>query len=487
MRQLPIGRVAAIAAIAVLSVAAVPSVSAGRLAFSVWLRLGAYELAGFSMDGMDSRYIGAQGRLGLEYAAAPGLTLFATAGRRGPSGYDGPLSRRYLTAQYGRVHRFTGGQWWPRVESAGIDWRVTGNIWAQAGMIKPLETGLISVDQKFANFGLSGGAAFPRGFVRFHWDKPDLNNRWDLGEKTDGELFFEGDDTRADFLQGVAGANGRRWSVTAGLSALIDRTPPDRRVAWFGQQINRDVLGLATVAGTWRCPLLDLRTEYARNFGRASGPMAEMRHEGWFVQAEGRFRGLWVEPGFRVIRATGQQMSKVGYFSGRPEISTNRAFSVYSPANLLLFDTRYPIFVGPYIMTGSGYALNYGIMRPGLFGDPHVPENLRANALTVDINRGARFTAQIAWWRMETDVPAVGMRGGAVINLPRDLGEEWNVYARYQVTPSCSVNIIGGVLELGDYYRAKRDDLNPYWIFPLPPDQSSERMYQLEIGWEWML
>ena len=57
---------------------------------------------------------------------------------------------------------------------------------------------------------------------------------------------------------------------------------------------------------------------------------------------------------------------------------------MYSPTNANLSDTIYPAAYGPYLATGGGYALNYGVARSSVFGDPYQLNDLILPNMGVD-------------------------------------------------------------------------------------------------------
>jgi hypothetical protein len=450
--------------------------------WSGWARLGVDSFDGLPVEDPTAAYAGMQWQLGADWRPMVGLRLEATLARRGGSYYDQPLSGN-VTTIFGRRPRARGSEWLPRVETLTGVWTSPRGWRVQLGLFRPLAAEAITASNKYPNYGCSLAHRLLGIELELLYFRLDLNNRWRLGERSPGEQLFEGEKTRADFFQLLLARTRPRWRVELFGSLLADNTPASSRQSLFERPYDRDRLGIIGAFLRHDTLFSALRLELARNLGRAEGPEGNLRHRGWFVYCSGRWINGYLDPGIELWRATGNRVGKLAYFTGQPDLDDNRAFSIYSPADFGLFDSRYPRLIGPFVLLGSGFAFNYGLPRPGTFGDPHLPDDLRLLGLSLETARWSVFLLKLSWWRAEADQVPVGQRGDRVIDLPRALGTELDLYAEYRLSLRFSLRLLAGIFRPGAYYLAERTDDDPYGIYPRR-DSPPDRVVQLELGLE---
>ena len=103
---------------------------------------------------------------------------------------------------------------------------------------------------------------------------------------------------------------------------------------------------------------------------------------------------------------------------------SNNSFSVYSPTNANLFDTMYPASYGPYVATGGGYALNFGIARLSIFGDAYQLNDLILPDVGVDIKVTDKWSVSFDYWYLRSFEHAIGIQNSRAVTLSSDLGHE---------------------------------------------------------------
>jgi hypothetical protein len=143
----------------------------------------------------------------------------------------------------------------------------------------------------------------------------------------------------------------------------------------------------------------------------------------------------------------------------------NREFSTYSPTDSNLADSHYPAFGGgPYVFTGAGLSLNFGILRPNIFYDPVQMTNLVTPNAGVDIKVTEKLSISFDYWYLSAEQAPVGADYDPVAGvyyprtLSKYLGNELDLYAEYCVNEYITFSLLGGLFLPGDYYREQRGD-----------------------------
>jgi len=170
---------------------------------------------------------------------------------------------------------------------------------------------------------------------------------------------------------------------------------------------------------------------------------------------------------------------------GRFTSHSNNSFSVYSPTNANLSDTIYPAAYGPYLATGGGYALNYGVARPSVFGDTYQLNDLILPNMGVDLQVTEKWSVSFDYWYLRSFEHAIGILNDRAITLSSDLGHELDFYSSYDLTKHISFNLLMGVFFPGKYYREKRDDGDVLGLASSPRyDGDADPAYQIELATE---
>ncbi len=436
--------------------------------------------------------------------------LFLQLKRNNISLYDAPLIRNSkIITLFGTRHEYTQGEMLPRVSRLYFDVPVTDFLETRvrAGFFNYLVGNGYALGGKYPDLAatLSVGPENLRG--RLNYTRVDMYNRQKWGPKIlhGDEKAFSGKHVQANFYAADLMAKVERHTIQPYIGILHDFTRPKHRANNFddfnlnGTRINNDILGTVGIDVNLNFERFDFGVEFARNFGKAyssdktEANRGDITHKGWLLLTDAGYNLGIVRPTGRFIWASGPKSSREDFNDFRVTSRTNRTFSIYSPTNINLFNAHFPkTGIGPYVATGYSYLLNFGIDRPGVFGDPFVIENI------IYLNGGLEFFPidksylSVNYWNMHADEPGFGLNSeNQTIKLPSELGHEIDVYASYEVTRRFSVNLQGGVFFPGKNYRQDRGDSfdrgNLGYTPVLPRDKKGDpdNAYILSLGFEY--
>ena len=190
-------------------------------------------------------------------------------------------------------------------------------------------------------------------------------------------------------------------------------------------------------------------------------------------------------PHSKLLVSSGNKMEADDVLNGRFTSHSNNAFSVYSPTNANLSDTIYPASYGPYVATGGGYALNYGIARPSAFGDAYQLTDLILPNIGCDIKITEKWSVTLDYWYLKSFEHAIGTLDGQAVTLSSDLGHELDFYSSYDLTERVSFSLLTGIFFPGKYYHEERDDEDILGLAPAPHyDGNADPAYQIELATE---
>ena len=101
---------------------------------------------------------------------------------------------------------------------------------------------------------------------------------------------------------------------------------------------------------------------------------------------------------------------------------------------------------------------NYGVLRPGTFNDPAQVENLIAPDVGFDVTPHPKVKLSFDWWHLTAFEQALGSFNGESVKLSRDLGNEIDLNAAFDVTKYLTLSCAMGYFIPGDYYKVERND-----------------------------
>ena len=392
------------------------------------------------------------------------------------SEYDAPLiTDGKIRTLFGPRHTYTEAEMLPRMYRLYLDLPVTDflDTRVRLGYFTYLVGNGYALGGKYPNAGttLSFGPEYLRG--RIHYDRVDSYNQTDWGPTIRDERAFTGKDTHADFFATDLMAKFGSHTIQPYIGFLHDYTSPKNRSNVFdnfnlnGTRVNDDLLGTVGIDLNLNFTKFNFGIEYARNFGEAHSSdktapdRGNITHKGWLLVTDAGYNFGLVRPKGKFVWASGPESSRSDLDNFRYHSRHNRTFSVYSPTNANIFDAHYQrAGIGPYLATASTYLLNYGVARPGVFGDPFVIENV------IFLNGGLEFFPikkmylSVDYWNMHADEPGFGRNSaGEAVKLPSQLGHEIDFFTSYGITSRLTVNLQGGFFLPGSYYRKDRTDL----------------------------
>ena len=439
-------------------------------------------------------YLGAAYDFTFAFSHICGLQAYMFVERRGRADYDAPIAgNRSIHSLFGRYQWYTESALTPRIREYyfKVPLNSTQDVQYKFGLYPyAREVGHgIALGGKYENYGMTTSGLTELFDWNLHWEKEDLNNRIHLGKVIDHEKVNRFNDTSAYFSAGdVTFKSGKqRWQFYAGW--LYDTTPQNARSNLFNTNAKREDLITPGQYLQLQFDRLNLGFESARNFGQANGVNGtrDIKHEGYFLMGDASYDLGSFKPKTKVIVASGNKFDNRNFNQATVTGDKNRAFSVFSPLNTNLTDTHYQKQFGPYVAMAGGYAVNFGVARPGTFGDPFLFENIIAGTLGFDYTPYNKVYIGIDYWYLRSKEPGYGLdRGGAVKRLSTDLGHELDLFASYQLTKNTKVSLLTGYFMPGAYYKEIRSDTAANNIFAPTPrrDGEADPAFQVELGFD---
>ena len=408
----------------------------------------------------------------------------------GPFDYDAPvLSDRKVNTISGQVDNYRFPEIIPRVEEYWVDTRVFSfPVKFKVGQY-PYQVGNgYALGGYYENYGASIYSTSENFKWTVYYYKPDIVNKIVLGpqtpqEKDQGYAY----DSNAHFLSLDIMVQWNGFSFQPYVGMVRDTTPADHRDNIYPYPVNEDNLGTVGIDVNKDIDKLNIGIEVAKNFGSANvtGNNSDIIHKGYMAHADVSYAFEKITPRSKMLISSGSKVDESDVLNGRISSHSNNSFSVYSPANSNLFDTVYPSAQGPYVATGAGYAINYGVLRPGAFGDPYQLNNLIMPNLGMGFSASDKWTISLDYWYLRSYERPIGALDNRAIKLSSDLGHEVDFSTDYKLTEHITLNFLAGVFIPGKYYREKRDDGDALGLVPSPRfDGDADPAYQFEFGTE---
>lgn len=418
------------------------------------------------------------------------LTSFVKLESNGPFDFDAPLmSDKKIDTFFGEVNNYSIPEVVPRVEEYWIDSFVFPfPVKFKLGQY-PYQVGNgYALGGYYENYGLSVYSPHEDFKWTAYYAKPDLTNKIILGPQIPQEKALDVEyDSSAHFLSFDAIIKWNGYSFQPYIGLLHDTTSSDKRVNSYPFPVNEDNLGTIGIDIDKNIDKLNFGFEVARNFGKANilRDSSDIIHKGYMAYTDVSYRFEKITPRSKLLVSSGNKMEADDVVNGHFLSHSNYAFSVYSPTNANLSDTMYPAAYGPYLATGGGYALNYGIARPSIFGDSYQLNDLILPNVGADIKITYKLSASLDYWYLRNFEHAVGTRDGRAISLSSDLGHELDFYGSYDITEKISFNLLTGIFFPGKYYHEKRHDEDVLGLASAPRfDGGADIAYQIEFATE---
>jgi len=422
-----------------------------------------------------------------------GPVLYMKAGRNGPFNLDAPIMidrklrtsadtmRQYAYSEYLPYIR----EYWADIPLGRLPVRVkTGLFFYSVGHG-------IAMTGNYENYGVRIQDKLKDLTWNLYYCYPDLANKR-LGpvidqEKAQGVGYQH---SKANFFASDICYTVACSTFQPYVGVLIDHTGP-RRWNFYSTPTVRDTLGTAGMSADIVLSKFSLGLEAAKNFGRAesdSPGSKAVEHTGYMLYSDAAYDLESIIPHARFIYASGNEIS-VDQVSNGDELFTggkNRAFSCYSPLNANLADSLVPALnCIPLVSMGNGFGLNYGVNRPGTFGDPALLDNIVLFGTGFDCRLTEKFSFTVDWWHLSSAERGVGTFNGETRVLSPDLGNEVDLFIDFKLSEHVKLGFLGGYFLPGKFYKEFRDDTGGSLFTPfVRGDGEADPAYQVEFTCE---
>lgn len=444
-------------------------------------------------------YVGYAYDITLDLRHLSGFEIYGFIERRGRADYDAPLSGKDpIYSLFGRYNWYTHTNMFPRLREFWMEVPLipqgvpSEQLNVKAGLFPyGREIGhKIALGGKYENYGVTVAGKNELIDWNLHVEAEDYNNRIQLGQVPNFDKEVNKyNHTSAIFTAADAVFNMDRQALQCYIGWLRDETSRDDRDNVFATKVKSENLLTAGADLKINIDKLHLGLEGAKNFGSAKsiekGSDDNINHTGYLLVGDVSYDMGSFKPKAKGFIASGNKLEAHEYNVTEIPGNQNRAFSVFSPLNKNLTDTHYQKQFGPYVAMAGGYAVNFGVKRPGTFGDPFMFENLVAGTVGFDYTPVDKAYIGIDYWVLRCKENAYGLdEWGDIRTLPKDLGSEIDFFVSYQLKENVKLSLLGGYFFPGEYYTQKRSDTATTNIFAPTPRRNGEAdvAYQLEFG-----
>ncbi len=430
----------------------------------------------------------------VDFRHTAGPEIYAFIEKRGRADYDAPLwAEKPINGLFGEYHAYTNTDALPRVRE----------LWGELPLLPARELvikgGLfpygreighrIALGGKYENWGITASGENEAFDWNLHWEKEDLANRIHLGKVINFDKIVTDNDTAADFFASDAKIKFHKHSLQLYTGWLRDRSSELARSNLFTSQVKNENLITHGAYLDMNFGKLNVGFEGARNMGTAKSidktRFHDVEHKGYLLIWDAKYDMGSFKPKAKLFVASGNKVNETNQGVFAVTSDRNNAFSVFSPMNTNLFDTHYQKQFGPYVAMAGGYAANFGVARPGTFGDPFVFENLIAPTIGFDYTPLNQVYLGMDYWYLQSKENGFGFdEFRAFRKYPKELGHEVDIFASYQLTKHAKLSLLGGYFFPGKYYKNKRSDTGISNAFSATArrDGDADGAFQLELG-----
>lgn len=420
-----------------------------------------------------------------------GPELFLKLGSYGPYGYDAPLFvHNTLKTSTDRIEKYRDDDLLPRIQEFWGDFPLVPSLRLKAGLYAYQVAEGLSLTGDYENYGLALQYEQEENRLGFYYSKPDLMRQSYLGKRPSQEKIqgVNYEHAKADFLAVDSSMTFKGIALKPYSGLLLDRTE-GKRSSLFTASTHKDILGTLGLWASKDINKLTLTGEAARNYGKAKSSdetYKDIEHTGFLVYTDATYTFQRFSPHTRFLYASGNKVTTDMVNNGDSTLLSgkNRAFSVYSPFNTTIADAHYPSFSNvPLVAMGNGYGLNYGVPRPGTFGDPALHDNLILFGFGTAYALSEKISLALDWWYLRSAQNGVGTFNGTAKELSNDLGNEVDASLMVTINPRVSVNLSMGYFLPGKFYKELRDDTNGSLYTPFGRgDGKADGAYQIEFN-----
>ncbi len=414
--------------------------------------------------------------------------------RNGPYDYSSPLFvHNTLMTSGGVIEEYRQDELLPQLEEFWLDIPLINNFGFRIGLYTYEVGNGFSLNGCYENYGLTIYQEFENYSWNIYYCRPDLVYKNHLGPRIrqDEEQDIQYNHNAANFFAADLKFQNEKFSFEPYLGVLADYTSEGKRDNYFSAPIKRDILATAGFAWGFEYNNLSLDAEFAHNFGEAksSDPAyKDITHAGYMMYLDIDYRLDKFVPTFELLLCSGNKLNSDMAKNQDTTLTSgkNRAFSYFSPLNNYLGDSIGVSHsdISPMVAMGSGYGLNYGVLRPGTFCSSDF-DNLIIASLGFDFEPTEKLCIGLYGYYLRAFEKPVGMLNNQGKYLSRELGGEFDLFIDYQLKDNVLVSFSGGFFIPGKYYKEKRNDTDGSLFSPfLRGDGNPDYAYQLELSLE---
>jgi len=414
--------------------------------------------------------------------------------RNGPYDYDAPLFiHNTLMTQGGVIEKYHGTQLLPQIEEFWLDMPLADFFRSKIGLYTYEVGNGFSLNGGFENFGFTLYKEWENSVFRIYYCRPDLVYKNPLGPRIrqEKEQEIQYDSGASNFFSADAKFNLGKHCLHPYIGALIDYTSEGKRNNSFSAPIKRDILGTAGLAYKIDQDNFSWTLEMAHNFGQAKSSDSDYEdilHTGYLIFTDLTYPLGKFVPSFQFLLCSGNKVTKemVQNRDEKLTSSKNRAFSYYSPLNTNLSDSisSSNVDARPIVAMGTGYGLNYGILRPTIFSASDF-DNLVMYCLGFDLELTEKLSLGFYGYLLRSFAKGAGMYNDQAKYLSKDLGKEADLFIDYRLNKNILISFLGGCFFPGRYHKEKRSDIEGSLFSPfLRGDGDADPAYQLELAVE---
>lgn len=407
--------------------------------------------------------------------------------------YDAPvIIHNTLATPLGKISPYHGAELLPAMKEFWADIPISDSLFK-------LSTGLfryhvghgISLCSYYDNYSLMLTAEDKDFKWNIYACYPDYSNKPTLGPKIkqEKEQGIDWEHSKASFLATDVSFSLPNATFQPYVGLLFDNTDDSRRRDLFTTQTRHDILGTVGISCDFNIGDFLAVFEIARNFGKAdaiSSDFDDVVHQGFAIWSGLDYTYGNFTPHGRFMYSSGNKTTTDMVTNGDTTFtsSKNNAFSNYSPFNTYLADAIYPEYDDvPMLAMGNGLGVNYGIQRPGTFGDPRTPENLMLFCAGLDCKIDAKTSIDVNWWYLVSVEKGIGLYNGVPKVVSPELGNEIDVNLGYDVTKNLNLNFLTCLFFPGAAYKEERTDVDGSLFTPfVRGDGGADMAYQVEMS-----
>lgn len=440
-------------------------------------------------------YFGIDYSLGFRYEAKDdSKQAYLKLERNGPFDYDAPLFvHNTVMTSAGVIDKYKNEELLPQVEEFWWDQHFVSGYGLKAGLYTYEVGNSFSLNGSYENYGATFYHKGEDLTWRFYYCRPELAYKNPLGphihqEAEQGIKYYH---NTSNFIATDITVERKTFTLQPYVGVLADYTSSGKRDNAFTTPVKSDILGTCGLSWNVKKNQFYLKTEVAHNFGEAKAASDEYKdiiHSGYLGFADVGYSFNRLTPSLKGLVASGNKPTldmardQDLTFSG----ANNRAFGSYSPLNRNL---SYSICschsdMRPVVLMGNGNGLNYGVPRPGTL-DSSDFDNLMLFAPGIVFSATDKLNLSMYWYFVHSFARGVGMYNGEAKYLSKDLGQEVDLFADYQLNKNITLSFLGGYFMPGGYYKEMRDDTQGSVFSPfVRGDGAVNPAYQCELAME---